>query len=131
MDSYPGPYGQVLTNLVLNSLAHAFPDRRAGNMYLAAKRVGRDQVEIHFADDGTGMTEEVKRRAFEPFFTTRRGHGGTGLGLHIVYNLVTRRLGGRLRLESAPGRGTSIWIRLPLHAPRDEQVETQQTASLT
>jgi signal transduction histidine kinase len=130
MDSYPGPYGQVLTNLVLNSLVHGFPGKRAGSMYLAAKRTGADQVELVFADDGAGMPEAVQRRAFEPFFTTRRSHGGTGLGLHIVYNLVTRRLGGRLRLESAVGRGTTFRIRLPLVAPRDEFSGSARIASL-
>jgi signal transduction histidine kinase len=131
MDSYPGPYGQVLTNLVLNSLVHAFPKRRAGSMFLQAKRVGRDQIEIHFADDGVGMSDEVQHRAFEPFFTTRRTRGGTGLGLHIVYNLVTHRLGGRVRLESAPGRGTSFRIRLPVVAPREQPAEPPQMAALT
>ena len=131
MDSYPGPYGQVLTNLVLNALVHAFPERRAGSMFLSAKRVGAHQVEIHFADDGIGMSDEVQHRAFEPFFTTRRSRGGTGLGLHIVYNLVTHRLGGRLRLESAVGRGTSFKIRLPLAAPRDDSAEPPRVASMT
>jgi signal transduction histidine kinase len=123
MDSYPGPYGQVLTNLVLNSLLHAFQDRTAGVMRIGARRAGADQVEIEFADDGAGMSEEVQRRAFEPFFTTRRSHGGTGLGLHIVYNLVTRRLGGTLRLETEPSRGTVFHIRLPRAAPREEAPE--------
>jgi signal transduction histidine kinase len=130
MDSYPGPYGQVLTNLVLNALVHAFPERRAGSMYLSAKRVTPDQVELHFADDGIGMSDDVQRRAFEPFFTTRRSRGGTGLGLHIVYNLVTHRLGGRLRLESAPGRGTSFRIRLPLVAPREEALQLSQAVPM-
>ena len=70
-------------------------------------------MEIRFSDDGVGMSEEVRRHAFEPFFTTRRNRGGTGLGLHIVYNLVTRRLGGSLRLESHPGRGTVFRIVIP------------------
>ena len=131
MDSYPGPYGQVLTNLVLNALVHAFPDRRAGSMRLAIRRSGADHVEIEFADDGVGMSEDIQRRAFEPFFTTRRSHGGTGLGLHIVFNIVTRRLGGRLRLDSTPGHGTTLWIRLPLTAPRDEPAEIPQAATLT
>jgi signal transduction histidine kinase len=69
------------------------------------------------------MSEDVRRHAFEPFFTTRRCRGGTGLGLHIVYNLVTRRLGGSLKLESEPGRGTTFRIRLPLIAPA-EHAET-------
>jgi signal transduction histidine kinase len=127
LKSYPGPYGQVLTNLVLNALDHAFPDKRAGTLRLTARKLGTDQVEIEFADDGVGMNEDVQRRAFEPFFTTRRNRGGTGLGLHIVYTLVTRRLGGSLRLESAPGRGTVFRIRLPLTAPKDEFVDTTLT----
>jgi len=128
MDSYPGPYGQVLTNLVLNSLAHAFPDRSAGTMRISARRIGTEQVEVQFADDGIGMSEDVQRRAFEPFFTTRRSRGGTGLGLHIVYNLVTRPLGGRLRLESEPGRGTIFVIRLPLVAPKAEPADGSRAA---
>ena len=127
LKSYPGPYGQVLTNLVLNALTHAFPDKRAGTLRLSARKLGTDQIEIEFADDGVGMNEEVQRRAFEPFFTTRRNRGGTGLGLHIVYNLVTRRLGGSLRLESQPGRGTVFRIRLPLAAPKDEYVDNTLT----
>ena len=129
MDSYPGPYGQVLTNLVLNSLAHAFPDRSAGTMRISARRIGTEQVEVQFADDGIGMSEDVQRRAFEPFFTTRRNRGGTGLGLHIVYNLITRPLGGRLRLESEPGRGTIFIIRLPLVAPKAEPADGSRAAS--
>jgi len=130
MDSYPGPYGQVLTNLVLNALVHAFPDRRPGSMRLSARRIGSEQVEIQFQDDGVGMNEDVQRRAFEPFFTTRRSRGGTGLGLHIVYNLVTRRLGGRLRLDSELGRGTTFTIRLPLVAPKNEFADGARAASM-
>src|SRR5215207_637684 len=120
MDSYPGPFGQVLTNLVLNAVTHGFSDGATGTITLTARMSGPDQVEILFRDDGRGMTEEVQRQAYDPFFTTRRGHGGTGLGLHIVYNLVTRRLGGRIVLSSAPGAGTTFRIALPLVAPRDE-----------
>jgi signal transduction histidine kinase len=116
----------VLTNLVLNALVHAFPDRRPGSMRLAIRRSGPDHAEIEFADDGVGMSEDIQRRAFEPFFTTRRGHGGTGLGLHIVFNIVTRRLGGRLRLDSAAGRGTTLSIRLPLVAPREEPTDSPE-----
>jgi signal transduction histidine kinase len=125
MDSYPGPYGQVLTNLVLNALVHAFPDSRTGSIRLTARAIGSFQVEVEFVDDGIGMSAEVQHRAFEPFFTTRRNRGGTGLGLHIVYNLVTRQLGGRLRLESDLGHGTTFRIRLPLIAPKDEVAEAR------
>jgi signal transduction histidine kinase len=120
MDSYPGHYGQVLTNLFLNAVKHGFDGVPEGTIHIEARPVGVGQVEINFYDDGKGMADDVQRRAFDPFFTTRRGEGGTGLGLHIVYNLVTRRLGGRIMLSSAPWRGTTFRITLPLSAPRQE-----------
>src|SRR6185312_2498500 len=128
MDSYPGPYGQVLTNLVLNAVAHAFPDGRAGSITIRASRLDAEHVEITFADDGVGMSEEVQRRAFDPFFTTRRSQGGTGLGLHIVYNIVTHRLGGRITLASSTEGGTIFKITLPHEAPREEIQATPETS---
>jgi signal transduction histidine kinase len=122
MDSYPGSYGQVLTNLVLNSVVHAFPDGRAGSVLVEARQV-RDDVDIFVSDDGVGMSEEIQRRAFDPFFTTRRGEGGTGLGLHIIFNLVTQQLGGRLAFESRLGWGTRFRITLPRVAPGESLPE--------
>jgi signal transduction histidine kinase len=119
VDSYPGAYGQVLTNLFLNALTHAFPEGRDGTIDIRAQEIDNRHVEISIADDGTGMTPDVLRQAFDPFFTTRRGEGGTGLGLHIVYNLVTQQLGGRLSLASRPGQGTLFRITLPRAAPRE------------
>jgi signal transduction histidine kinase len=75
------------------------------------------------SDNGCGMTLDVRRQAFNPFFTTRRNHGSTGLGLHIVHNIVTNRLGGRLDLDSEPGAGTRIRIVLPRIAPARSSVE--------
>jgi PAS domain S-box-containing protein len=123
MNSYPGPYGQVLTNLFLNAVAHAFPDGRHGTVDIQVRESGKDNVEIIFSDDGCGMSLDVRRRAFDPFFTTRRDQGGTGLGLHIVYSIVTNRLGGRLDLDSEPGRGTRIQIILPRIAPLEQAAE--------
>jgi signal transduction histidine kinase len=116
MDSYPGSYGQVLTNLFLNAVAHAYPEGQAGTLSVGARAVGANDVEITVADDGVGMAEGVRARAFDPFFTTRRDRGGTGLGLHIIYNLVTQSLGGRLAMDSAPGRGTTFHITIPRQA---------------
>jgi signal transduction histidine kinase len=113
VDGYPGSYGQILTNLFLNAVAHAFPNGRAGAISISAKPRGADDIEIVFADDGAGMSPEVQRQAFDPFFTTRRNEGGTGLGLHIVYNLVTQQLGGRMMLNSRPGQGTTFRIIMP------------------
>jgi PAS domain S-box-containing protein len=123
MMSYPGPYGQVLTNLFLNAVAHAFPDGRPGIVDIQVRESGKDNVEIIFSDNGCGMSLDVRRRAFDPFFTTRRDQGGTGLGLHIVYSIVTNRLGGRLDLDSEPGGGTRIQIILPRVAPLEQAAE--------
>jgi PAS domain S-box-containing protein len=117
MNSYPGPYGQVLTNLFLNSVAHAFPDGKGGSVCIKVQASGKDHVEILFSDDGAGMGLDVRHRAFDPFFTTRRDQGGTGLGLHIVYTIVTNCLGGRLNLDSELGKGTIIRLILPRVAP--------------
>src|SRR5437868_2957527 len=117
MNSYPGPYGQVLTNLVLNSAVHAFPDGARGSVHIAAQASGKDNVQVLFSDDGCGMSPEVKRQVFDPFFTTRRDQGSTGLGLHIVHNIVTNRLGGRINLETKPGAGTKIQLIVPREAP--------------
>jgi PAS domain S-box-containing protein len=117
MNSYPGPYGQVLGNLLLNSIAHAFPGGKGGAVDVRAQASGHDHVEIVFSDDGCGMSLDVRRKAFDPFFTTRRDLGGTGLGLHIVHGIVTNCLGGRLNLDSEPNKGTKIRIILPRVAP--------------
>jgi PAS domain S-box-containing protein len=113
MNSYPGPYGQVLTSLFLNSTAHAFPDGQRGSVNIKVLAVGNDEVEILFSDDGCGMSLDIRRKAFDPFFTTRREQGSTGLGLHIVHTIVTNCLGGRLHLDSEPGKGTSVQLILP------------------
>ncbi len=113
IDGYPGSYGQILTNLFLNAVNHGFVDGRAGTISITARPRGHDDVEIIFADDGAGMTPDVQRQAFDPFFTTRRNEGGTGLGLHIVYNLVTQQLDGRMMLESRVGQGTIFRIIMP------------------
>lgn len=117
-DSYPGPLEQVVQNLCVNSIIHGFTDRRHGRISLSAVAVGDTEVELVVADDGIGMPEEVQRRAFDPFFTTRLGQGGTGLGLYIVYTLVTGALGGRIDISSAPGQGSRFTIRLPRIAPQ-------------
>jgi PAS domain S-box-containing protein len=117
MNSYPGPYGQVLTNLFLNAVAHAFPEGEAGAIDIKVRASGTEHVEILFSDDGCGMDIGVRRKAFEPFFTTRRDQGNTGLGLHIVHNIVANCLGGRLNLDSEPGKGTKIRLILPRMAP--------------
>src|SRR4051812_9038100 len=117
MHSFPGPYGQALTNLFLNAVTHAFSGGAPGAMYVKVRALDKDHVEVVFSDDGCGMSEDVRRKAFDPFFTTRRDQGLTGLGLHIVHSIVTSHLGGRISLESEVGQGTRIEIVLPRLAP--------------
>jgi signal transduction histidine kinase len=127
IDGYPGSYGQILTNLFLNAATHAFADGRSGAISISARPRGSDDVEIIFADNGAGMTPDVQRQAFDPFFTTRRNEGGTGLGLHIVYNLVTQQLGGRMMLESRLGQGTTFRIIMP-RAAKGGSASTEQAS---
>lgn len=125
MDSYPGQVGQVVTNLVMNALTHAFPNDGAGIVSVTARRRGDGAIELICADTGVGMSEETQRRAFDPFYTTKRGQGGTGLGLHIVYNIVTLRLGGAIELTSTPGGGTRFVVTLPAVAPQEARADAE------
>lgn len=122
MDSYPGALSQVLTNLLINSLIHGFAGREDGDITIAVKAVGgaadradspADRIEMLYKDNGIGIRPEVLPRVFDPFFTTRRGAGGSGLGLNIVYNIVVRTLGGTVDLQSSPGNGVCFLIRVP------------------
>jgi signal transduction histidine kinase/purine-cytosine permease-like protein len=113
MDSYPGPLAQVLTNLVLNALQHAFEPGTPGNLWITAAAAGDDDVELRCEDDGRGIAPSLHHAIFEPFFTTRRGHGGSGLGLHLVYNIVTIRLSGSIEVRPREGGGTVFVLRLP------------------
>jgi signal transduction histidine kinase len=113
MDSYPGALGQVITNFMSNAIAHAFDGREAGTMRLAIHAQDDDQISLTFADDGAGIPLQHQARVFDPFFTTKMGRGGSGLGLNIVYNIVTDVLGGRITLGSQEGVGTTFTVILP------------------
>lgn len=121
LDSYPGPLGQVITNLVLNALTHGFDGRDQGCVTIRASRQDDARVLLVVKDDGVGMTPEVRRRLFEPFFTTRLGQGGSGLGLHIARNIVMGLLGGTIEAVSEPAQGAEFRITLPVVAPTPVQ----------
>jgi signal transduction histidine kinase len=123
LDSYPGAFAQVITNLVLNCAEHAFGPEQPGHIQIKA-RLERDTVELEVADDGKGIAPELLDRFFDPFFTTRRGQGGTGLGLNIVYNLVAQQFGGTITVRSEVGAGTAFTVRIPRVAPQAEGAET-------
>ena len=127
IDTYPGALYQIVANLVLNALLHAFDDKAAGCIRIVVRRIG-DTLELTLTDDGKGMPEDVRVQVFEPFFTTRRGTGGTGLGLHMVYNLVTQLLRGTIACASTPGQGTRFTIRLPVVVGAQERAALPQGA---
>jgi signal transduction histidine kinase len=114
LNSFPGSLGQVLTNLIMNAIIHAYEPDQAGNLSISVLLPRPDMVRLVFRDDGRGIPPEHLPRIFDPFFTTGRERGGTGLGLHIVYNLVTAGLQGSIDVESTPGQGTAFTIDLPL-----------------
>ena len=119
LDSYPGPFGQVVTNLINNALLHAFDGREGGQLRLVAATPVEGRVLISFSDDGGGIAPEHLTRIFDPFFTTKLGQGGSGLGLSISYNIVTSLLGGQIAVDSS-NAGTTFTLDLPISAPRHD-----------
>lgn len=128
MDSFPGPLGQIITNFVNNALLHAFADIDRGVMKLGCALLDEHHVEIIFSDNGNGMSEDVKNQIFDPFFTTQLGTGGSGLGMHIVHNMVTGLLGGEINVSSTQGEGTVFRVVLPLVAPEHIDSEKEKIA---
>ena len=133
MHSYPGPYGQVLINLLQNAMLHGFDGIAHGQMRitanLLANQLNHERVQIRFEDNGKGIPEEHIGRIFEPFFTTKLGHGGSGLGLNVTYNIVTSLLGGQIKVDSVVGHGTVFTLELPLRASDVEESKAMTSES--
>ncbi|OQA31551.1 MAG: C4-dicarboxylate transport sensor protein DctB [Betaproteobacteria bacterium ADurb.Bin341] len=123
LDSYPGPLGQVISNLVENTLLHAFEGRTQGTIRINARQLKPGWVELCVSDDGSGIPPATIKHIFEPFFTTKLGQGGSGLGLSIANNIVTGLLGGTLDVHSQPGAGASFCMTLPNVAPAEGLTE--------
>lgn len=117
IDGYPGPVGQVVTNLINNSLLHGFENRVRGQISISGNTVKKGRIELVYRDDGNGISEENLKRIFDPFFTTKLGRGGSGLGLSISHNIVTSLLGGTLEASSEPGKGVTFIMGFPAIAP--------------
>jgi signal transduction histidine kinase/streptogramin lyase len=113
LETFPGAIYQIVVNLVMNSLIHGFEGMEGGHIRIALTRAGNEVV-MHYSDDGKGMPPDVARRVFEPFFTTRRGQGGSGLGMHIAYNLAVQVLRGSITCDSEPGQGVRFVVRIPV-----------------
>ncbi|WP_054452184.1 ATP-binding protein [Pseudoalteromonas porphyrae] len=118
LDSFPGPLGQVITNLFNNAILHGFDNRSDGEIHIRFNLVG-NEVRILFADNGVGVPEENIKKLFDPFYTTKLGKGGSGLGLNIVHNIVCDLMGGSIHVESRIG--TTFDIKLPLIAPAQKE----------
>ena len=116
LDSYPGALAQVITNLTLNCVEHAFEPDAEGRIAINARPDG-DWVEMQVADNGKGIPPDMLDKVFDPFVTTRRGQGGTGLGLNIVFNLIAKQFGGTITVTSTLGQGASFVLRIPRVTP--------------
>jgi PAS domain S-box-containing protein len=123
LDSYPGPLEQVIANLVANSLIHGFAGIATGVIRIHATPLDPDQIQIGYTDNGIGISENMLKRIFDPFFTTKLGSGGSGLGLYIVYNIVTQILGGTIQAHSRLGCGLTFSLVLPRAAPGQPALE--------
>ena len=113
IDSYPGAFYQIITNFILNSLIHGYAGLDEGTIHITASVKGTSTLALTYRDDGHGMQEVVRSQVFDPFFTTQRGTGGTGLGMHIVFNLVTQLFAGTIVCSSEPDQGVCFELLLP------------------
>ena len=117
----PGAFAQVMTNLIMNSLIHAYENEEEGKILIEVSN-SKKKVSVIYADDGRGIPKEHLTKIFNPFFTTKRGQGGTGLGLNIVYNIVYKTLGGKIHCKSKEGKGTTFHIEFPVENPFHKKV---------
>jgi len=113
IDSYPGAFGQIITNLILNSVIHGYSNEDKGVITFTLKKE-KDSMVLHYKDDGKGIQEKDLPHIFEPFFTTKRGLGGTGLGLNILYNIVRKQFDGQISCKSKPNEGVDFKIIIPI-----------------
>lgn len=119
LDSYPGSLEQVIGNFITNTLVHGYQQDEEGQIEISASQLDASQIELRYQDHGAGIPHHIKKRVFEPFFTTRFGQGGSGLGLYLVYSLVNGTLGGVMELLDAPEGGALFVLTLPIQAPAE------------
>ncbi len=122
LQTSPGGLSQIITNLVNNALLHAFEPQQSGGIFIRVRKLPANRLELRFRDDGKGMSSDIQTKIFDPFFTTKRGSGGSGLGLHIVYNLVEKTLGGQISVQSSLGAGAEFVICFPIRDSHGQSV---------
>lgn len=118
VETKAGPINQILINLIMNSIIHGFEDKEFGAIEIFVELIDNSKLKICYKDDGRGIPEEIQKRIFDPFVTTKRGQGGSGLGMHLVYNLVTQALNGSITLSSEKEKGVEFVITFPVVIPR-------------
>jgi signal transduction histidine kinase/purine-cytosine permease-like protein len=128
MEGYPVALAQVITNLAVNSLQHGWTPGSGGRIVIAATQPDDDEIRIEYSDNGFGINPALRERVFEPFFTTSRVHGGSGLGLYIVNQIVTRQLDGAITLEHDAGLGARFTMHIPRVARHSSNVSLNPSA---
>ena len=118
LNSYPGTFAQIFTNLVMNSIAHGFKKENVKGVIDILVKQEDKQLQIEYKDNGEGIPGEILPKIFDPFFTTDQSKG-TGLGLNIIYNLVTQKLKGSIKCESKNGKGVVFRIVVPVEGKRE------------
>ncbi|BDX08103.1 sensor histidine kinase [Planctobacterium marinum] len=122
IETKAGPINQIMINLIMNSIIHGFEDKENGAIVIHAELIDSDKLNITYTDDGRGIPEHMRKRIFDPFVTTKRGQGGSGLGMHLVFNLVTQALNGSISLSSEPGHGVEFNIVFPVKRVEPEKL---------
>lgn len=123
VETKAGPINQIIINLIVNSLIHAFKPDEEGTITLNIEMPSTGLIKFTYADNGMGIPESIRKRIFDPFVTTKRGQGGSGLGMHLVYNLVTQGLNGSISLTSEPGRGVEFSIQFPVKVASSKKMD--------
>jgi signal transduction histidine kinase len=114
IESKAGPINQILINLIMNSIIHGFENMESGEIQIHAKLLANSKLNIIYKDNGKGIPENLRKRIFDPFVTTKRGQGGSGLGMHLVYNLITQGLNGSISINSTDTEGVEFEIIFPV-----------------
>ena len=116
IETKAGPINQILINLIMNSVIHGFEDMDRGEINIIAEMMSPTKMKLIYKDNGKGISNDIRKRIFDPFVTTKRGQGGSGLGMHLVYNLVTQALNGTITITSEEGNGVEFLIIFPVES---------------
>ena len=117
--SYPGTYYHVVSNMVMNCVNHAFPDKK-GEILISVHSIPDEEcLNFVFKDNGIGMDEDTRAKIFDPFYTTKRGSGGTGLGMYMTFNMISQKLGGKIDIVTAPNEGVTFIMTVPKTPPEE------------